>query len=154
MPSGTASRLTQWGEAVYHGKAHQQGWSSNSSRRSTGLFVITLMRQSEASYKVASVSSKSTSCRLGNARASTLISGITTGGATKEHRVQKVGLPLAQKALVALTKGISSPAAAFWVSNLTLHECKHMYAGHVRLAAELYGSCSRRTCDCIVMHMT
>ncbi len=33
----------------------------------------------------------------------------------------EVGLELAQNALVAFTKGISSPAAAFWVSNLTLH---------------------------------
>jgi len=105
---------------VYHAKGQKQSWSSQSSRHSTGLFVFTLMRQSEASYKVASASSKSTSCRLGNARASTLSSGMTTGGATKEHRVQKDGLPLAQNAFVALTKGISSPAAAFWVSNLTL----------------------------------
>ncbi len=122
MPSGNASWLTHSREQqCIMARDKSKAGLSKSVRHSAGLCVFTLMRQSEASYKVASASSKSTSCRLGNAWASTLTSGITTGGATKEHRVQKDGLALAQKALVALTKGISSPAAAFWVSNLTLH---------------------------------
>ena len=67
-------------------------------------------------------------CSPGNLRASSLMTGSRGRGDTRAQRLQKDGSDVSNTVLAALTRGISSPLPACWVSNLTLHRTNILIA--------------------------